>query len=216
MTHSLLPSSEILHSEYGKDLAVWCVLSIVLLLSPTLVRGPAAGHPGHAVALPAGRSVLNVQMGSCPALCAGAGGGEYNSLCHSVLAQGPLQFAACGLDGIWGGRPLVQLDLRHLSAGAGGADFGPVPGGRRADGLSLPVQRQLHRHASEGGPPVRGGGGRAGLLASGSALHVPPLWDGYGPWVPKGAEAVAAAVLLALGLGLCALACRRQRKRELL
>jgi hypothetical protein len=27
---------------------------------------------------------------------------------------------------------------------------------------------------------------------------------------------VAAAVLLALGLGLCALACRRQRKRELL
>ncbi len=43
-----------------------------------------------------------------------------------------------------------------------------------------------------------------------------PLWDGYGPWVPKGAEAVAAAVLLALGLGLCALACRRQRKRELL
>ena len=42
-----------------------------------------------------------------------------------------------------------------------------------------------------------------------------PLWDGYGPWVPKGAEAVAAAVLLALGLGLCALACRRQRKREL-
>ena len=43
-----------------------------------------------------------------------------------------------------------------------------------------------------------------------------PLWDGHGPWVPKGAEAVAAAVLLALGLGLCALACRRQKKRELL
>ena len=39
MAHSLLPSS-VKHStqEYGKDLAVWCVLSIVLLLSPTLVR----------------------------------------------------------------------------------------------------------------------------------------------------------------------------------
>ena len=43
-----------------------------------------------------------------------------------------------------------------------------------------------------------------------------PLWDGYGPWVPRGAEAVAAAVLLFLGLGLCVLACWRQRKRELL
>ena len=39
MTHSLLPSSvKYSTQEYGKDLAVWCVLSIVLLLSPTLVR----------------------------------------------------------------------------------------------------------------------------------------------------------------------------------
>ena len=38
MTHSLLPSSvKYSTQEYGKDLAVWCVLSIVLLLSPTLV-----------------------------------------------------------------------------------------------------------------------------------------------------------------------------------
>lgn len=108
-------------------------------------------------------------------LCAGAGGGEYNSLCHSV--PGPGAPAICRLRpgrhlGV--GHSLVRLDLRHLSAGAGGADFGPVPGGRRADGFSLPVQRQLHRHAAEGRSPVRGGGGRAGLLASGSALHVPP------------------------------------------
>lgn len=33
------------------------------------------------------------------------------------------------------------------------------------------------------------------------------LWDGYGPWVPKGAEAVVAAALLVLGLGLCLLSC---------
>ena len=35
-------------------------------------------------------------------------------------------------------------------------------------------------------------------------------------WVPRGAEAILAAVLLTLGLGLCALACRRQYNRELL
>ena len=35
-------------------------------------------------------------------------------------------------------------------------------------------------------------------------------------WLPRGIEAAAAAVLLALGLGLCLLACRRQKRRELL
>ena len=43
-----------------------------------------------------------------------------------------------------------------------------------------------------------------------------PLWDGYGPWVPRGTEAVLAAVLLTFGLGLCILACQRQKRRELL
>ena len=54
LRHSLLPSP-VKHStqEYGKDLAVWCVLSIVLLLSPTLVRtgcgtpGPCSGPPAE-------------------------------------------------------------------------------------------------------------------------------------------------------------------------
>ena len=53
LRHSLLPSP-VKHStqEYGKDLAVWCVLSIVLLLSPNAGAGPAAEHPAHAVGLP--------------------------------------------------------------------------------------------------------------------------------------------------------------------
>ena len=53
MTHSLLPSSvKYSTQEYGKDLAVWCVLSIVLLLSPTWcgtgcgTPGPCSGPPG--------------------------------------------------------------------------------------------------------------------------------------------------------------------------
>lgn len=176
MTHSLLPSSvKYSTQEYGKDLAVWCVLSIVLLLSPTLVRDRLRNTRPMQWASRRGRSVLNVQMGAALLSALVLAVVNITSLCHSV--PGPGAPAICRLRpgrhlGV--GHSLVRLDLRHLSAGAGGADFGPVPGGRRADGLSLPVQRQLHRHAAEGRSPVRGGGGRAGLLASGSALHVPP------------------------------------------
>ena len=54
MAHSLLPSS-VKHStqEYGKDLAVWCVLSIVLLLSPPWC-GTGCGTPGPCSGPPAG------------------------------------------------------------------------------------------------------------------------------------------------------------------
>ena len=151
MTHSLLPSSvKYTTQDSRQDLAVWCVLSIVLLLSPTLVRDRLRNTRPMQWASRRGRPVLNVQMGA--ALLSALVLAVVNITVYVIpfLAQGPLQFAACGLDGI------------------------PVPGGRRADGFSLPVQRQLHRHAAEGRSPVRGGGGRAGLLASGSALHVPP------------------------------------------
>ena len=39
------------------------------------------------------------------------------------------------------------------------------------------------------------------------------LDNGVG-WLPRGIEAVMAAVLLALELGLCILSCRRQKRRE--
>ncbi len=65
MTHSLLPSSvKYSTQEYGKDLAVWCVLSIVLLLSPTLVRDRLRNTRPMQWASRRGRSVLNVQMGA--------------------------------------------------------------------------------------------------------------------------------------------------------
>ena len=65
MTHSLLPSSvKYSTQEYGKALAVWCVLSIVLLLSPTLVRDRLRNTRPMQWASRRGRSVLNVQMGA--------------------------------------------------------------------------------------------------------------------------------------------------------
>ena len=102
MTHSLLPSSvKYSTQEYGKDLAVWCVLSIVLLLSPTLVRDRLRNTRPMQWASRRGRSVLNVQMGA--ALLSALVLAVVNITVYVIpfLAQGPLQFAACGLDGIW-------------------------------------------------------------------------------------------------------------------
>ena len=102
MAHSLLPSS-VKHStqEYGKDLAVWCVLSIVLLLSPTLVRDRLRGTRPLQWASRRGRAILSTQMGT--ALLSALMLTIVNLTIYAVpfLAQGPLRFAACGLDGIW-------------------------------------------------------------------------------------------------------------------
>ena len=102
MAHSLLPSS-VKHStqEYGKDLAVWCVLSIVLLLSPTLVRDRLRGTRPLQWASRRGRAILSTQMGT--ALLSALVLTAVNVSVYAVpfLAQGPLRFAACGLDGSW-------------------------------------------------------------------------------------------------------------------
>ena len=99
MIHSLLPSSvKYSTQEYGKDLAVWCVLSIVLLLSPTLVRDRLRNTRPMQWASRRGRSVLNVQMGA--ALLSALVLAVVNITVYVIpfLAQGPLQFAACGLE----------------------------------------------------------------------------------------------------------------------
>ena len=65
LRHSLLPGSvKTSTREYGKDLAVWCVLSVVLLLSPTLVRDRLRNTRPMQWASRRGRAVLNTQMGA--------------------------------------------------------------------------------------------------------------------------------------------------------
>ena len=95
MTHSLLPSSvKYSTQEYGKDLAVWCVLSIVLLLSPTLVRDRLRNTRPMQWASRRGRSVLNVQMGA--ALLSALVLAVVNITVYVIpfLAQGASQFAS--------------------------------------------------------------------------------------------------------------------------
>lgn len=170
MTHSLLPSSvKYSTQEYGKDLAVWCVLSIVLLLSPTLVRDRLRNTRPMQWASRRGRPVLNVQMGA--------------ALLSALVLAGLILALSLGAAGL-------TAFLSQYSGNYIAMLLKAVP-------LFVAVGAVL------------------GSWLLDRPFTFRPLWDGYGPWVPKGAEAVAAAVLLALGLGLCALACRRQRKREL-
>ena len=216
MAHSLLPSS-VKHStqEYGKDLAVWCVLSIVLLLSPTLVRDRLRNTRPMQWASRRGRSVLNVQMGA--ALLSALVLAAVNITVYAVpfLAQGPLRFAACSLGGIWEwgtpwfdwtyGTYLLVLAglLLALSLGAAGLTvFLSQYSGNYIAMLLKAVPLFV----------------AVGAVLGTWLLDMPFMFRNLGNgalWLPRGIEAVTAGVLLALGLGLCLLACRRQRRREL-
>lgn len=215
--HSLLPLSvKRSTQEYGKDLAVWCILSIVLLLSPTLVRDRLRSTRPMQWASRRGRAILNTQMGA--ALLSALGLTIVNLTVYAVpfLAQGSLRFAACGLDGIWEwgtpwfdwtyGTYLLVLTglLLALSLGAAGLTvFLSQYSGNYIAMLLKAVPLFV----------------AAGAVLGSWLLDMPftfrTLGNG-GPWLPRGIEAVMAAVLLALGLGLCLLSCRRQKRRELL
>ena len=217
MAHSLLPSS-VKHStqEYGKDLAVWCVLSIVLLLSPTLVRDRLRNTRPLQWASRRGRAILSTQMGT--ALLSALVLTAVNVSVYAVpfLAQGPLRFAACGLDGIWEwGTPwfdwsygtyllvLVGL-LLALSLGAAGLTvFLSQYSGSYIAMLLKAVPLFV----------------AVGAVLGTWLLDMPFTFRNLGSgavWLPRGIEAVTAGVLLALGLRLCILSCRQQKRRELL
>ena len=217
MAHSLLPSS-VKHStqEYGKDLAVRCVLSIVLLLSPTLVRDRLRNTRPLQWASRRGRAILSTQMGT--ALLSALMLTIVNLTIYAVpfLAQGPLRFAACGLDGIWEwGTPwfdwsygtyllvLVGL-LLALSLGAAGLTvFLSQYSGSYIAMLLKAVPLFV----------------AVGAVLSTWLLDMPFTFRNLGNgavWLPRGIEAVTAGVLLALGLSLCILSCRQQKRRELL
>ena len=217
LRHSLLPLSvKRSTQEYGKDLAVWCVLSIVLLLSPTLVRDRLRNTRPMQWASRRGRSVLNVQMGA--ALLSALVLTAVNVTVYALpfLAQGPLRFAACGLDGLWEwGTPwfdwtygtyllvLVGL-LLALSLGAAGLTvFLSQYSGSYIAMLLKAVPLFV----------------AVGAVLGTWLLDMPFRFRNLGNgavWLPRGIEAVTAAALLVLGLSLCILSCRQQKRRELL
>ena len=215
--HGLLPFSvKESTREYGMDLAVWCVLSIVLLLSPTLVRDRLRGTRAMQWASRRGWSVLTTQMAA--ALCSALVLTAINLVVYAIpfLAQEPLRFRDCGLDGIWEWSApwfdwtygtylvvLVGLILALSLAAAGLTVFLSQYSGSYIAMLlkALPLFAAV------------------GAVLGSWLLDMPfsfrRIWEN-GPWMPKGMEAAVTAGLLAVSILLCTLTCRRQRKRELL
>lgn len=215
--HGLLPLSvKRSTQEYGKDLAVWCVLSIVLLLCPTLVRDRLRRTRAMQWSSRRGRSILTCQMAA--ALCSALVLTVVNLVVYAVpfLAQEPLRFRNCGLGGIWEwGSPwfdwtygtyliiLTGLILALSLVAAGLTVFLSQYSGSYIAMLlkALPLFVAV------------------GAVLGSWLLDLPfrfrRIWEN-GPWMPKGIEAAVVAVLLAVSILLCTLTCRRQRKRELL
>ena len=217
LRHALLPGAvKGSTREYGRDLAVWCVLSVVLLLSPTLVRDRLRRTRAMQWTSRRGRAILTTQMAA--ALCSTLVLTAVNVVIYAVpfLAQGPLQFRACGLDGIWEwGTPwfdwtygtylmvLVGLILALSLAAAGLTVFLSQYSGSYIPMLlkALPLFVVV--------------GAVLGSWLLDQPFTFRRIWEN-GPWMPKGTEFAVIAVLLLLGMGLCALTCSRQKKRELL
>lgn len=215
--HGLLPFSvKESTREYGRDLAVWCVLSIVLLLSPTLVRDRLRRTRAMQWSSRRGRSILSTQMAA--ALCSALVVTAVNLVVYAIpfLAQEPLRFRDCGLGGIWDwgspwfdwtyGTYLVVLAGLILALSLAAAGLTVFLSQYSASYIAM-LLKALPLFVAVG-------------AVLGSWLLDQPfcfrrLWEG-GPWMPKGTEAVVTAVLASVSVVLCALACRRQKKRELL
>ena len=215
--HGLLPDSVRESTrEYGKDLAVWCVLSIVLLLCPTLVRDRLRRTRAMQWTSRRGRFVLTTQMAA--AMFSAVVLTAVNLVVYAIpfLAQEPLRFRACGLGGIWEwsspwfdwtyGTYLIVLAGLILALSLAAAGLTVFLSQYSGSYIAM-LLKALPLFAAVG-------------AVLGSWLLDQPfcfrrLWEG-GPWIPKGTEAVVIAVLAAAGIVLCVLACCRQGKRELL
>lgn len=217
MAYSLLPMSvKESTRQYGMDLAVWCVLSVVILLSPTLVRDRLRKIQPMQWSARAGRKILNTQIGA--ALLSALVITAVNLTAYAVpfLMKGPLRFADCGLDGLWAwgtpwfdwtyGTYLLVLAAMILLLSLGAA------------GLTVFLSQYSGNYVSmllKALPLFIVVGAILGSWLLDNPFHF-RCWWGNGPWAPRGAEPMILFPLMFLGLGLCAWSCRRQTKRELL
>lgn len=215
--HSLLPFPvKESTREYGKDLVVWCVLSIVLLLSPTLVRDRLRRTRAMQWTSRRGRSILTTQMAA--ALCSALVLTVVNLVIYAIpfLAQGPLQFHACGLDGIWAwgtpwfdwtyGTYLIVLAGMILALSLAAAGFTVFLSQYSSSYIAMLLKAL---------PLFVAVGAVLGSWLLNQPFCFRRFWE-TGPWMPKGTETAVIVILVSVSVLLCALTCRRQRKRELL
>lgn len=201
--------------EYGRYLAVWCVLSIVLLLSPVLVRDRLFRTRPLQWSSGCGRPVLRIQMtAACIAAFVVT---VVNLVVYGIpfLRQDPMIFKDCGLESLWGSATpwfdwtygtylLFFVGLIFILSMAAALLTVFLS---QYSGNYIPMLLKALPLFVVAGP-------MAGSWMLSNAFYLRELWNGAGIGGFCGMEAVMAAFLLALGAGLCMSAAARQRKAE--
>lgn len=202
--------------EYGRYLAVWCVLSIVLVLSPTLVRDRLCRTRPLQWSSGCGRAVLRTQlMAACIVAFVLT---VVNLVVYGIpfLRQNPLIFKDCGLESLWGGATpwfdwtygtyLIVLAGLILVLSMAAALLTVFLS--RYSGNYIPMLLKALPLFVVLGPV-------AGSWMLSNAFYLRELWQGGQIGGFCGMEAVMAVFLLALGIWLCVSATVRQRRIEL-
>lgn len=214
---SLLSSSVMDSTEcYLKYLAQWTVISVILLLSPTLVRDRLRRMRFIQWSSRRGRRVLHTQLaaGLISALLLSV----VNVTAYAIpfLSQGPLALKDCPLgNSVWGsgtpwfnwtyGQYLTVLTGMVLALGLG------------VGAVTLFLSRFSDNYVSmllKVFPLFVVMGGFFATWVIGGAFFFRPAWDYAEFFVAKGAEAVCIAALLIVGAALTGWSCLRQRKLE--
>lgn len=202
--------------EYAKKLAVWIVLGVVVLLSPTLVRDRLHRMRAAQWASRKGRRVLSVQFaaGACSAFVLTAASIALYAV--PFAAHGPLALAQCPLfdwtfsvypwfNGTYG-QYLAALVLLLLGLGTATGMLTVFLSQYSGNYVAM-LLKAIPLYVVLG--PLLG-----------SWLTTWPFWfrglvnDVYST-IPSGAEAFCVVFLLAAGAALLLAACHRQKKREL-
>lgn len=203
-------------NSYLKYLAQWTAVSVILLLSPTLVRDRLRRTRPLQWSSRQGRQVLHTQLaaGLVSALLLSV----VNITVYAVpfLAQGPLALRDCPLgNSVWDtgipwfnwtyGQYLGILTGMVLALGIG---IGAV---------TLFLSRFSDSYVSmllKAFPLLVAVGGFFATWVMNHAFFFHPAWDYADFFASKGAEAVCIAVLLIMGAALTGWSCFRQRKLE--
>lgn len=214
---SLLSSSVVDSTNYYlKYLAQWTAISVILLLSPTLVRDRLRRTRPLQWSSCWGRRVLHTQMaaGLVSALLLSV----VNVTAYAIpfLAQDPLLLKDCPLgNSVWvTGTPWFNWTY--------GQYLGILTGMVLALGIgigavTLFLSRFSDNYVSmllKAFPLLVAMGGFFATWVVNYAFFFHPAWDYADFFVTKGAEAVCIAVLLIVGAALTGWSCIRQRKLE--
>jgi len=196
-------------SDFAKYLAAWCTLSVVVLLSPTLVRDQLHSTRPMQWASRRGRKIVNVQFGA--ALLSGLLLTLINFAVYTApfLSTGALAFRDCWLaSGIskgsfawfdWTyGQYLLILAGLVLTVTMGVSAL-TVFLSQYSRNYTAMLFKALPLYLAVGWYFTIWVVEDAGMSSSGASWLL----------LLPGAEFLCAGVLLMLGLGLCALACRR-------